>query len=204
MKTELLNLDELDRAKRIVNDNGVIAFPTETVFGLGIRYDSFLAYTKLNKLKDRRASKPYTLMLANKHDIDKYALISPQAQKIIDAFIPGPLTLILKVKPQVQLPGLTNDSIGIRIPDHDFALQLLTTIEVPLFVTSANKSGDKPLIKAADVVKQFDNQIDAIFNYDAQGDCASTIIKLIDDQLEVVREGKITIQEIKGVLNKDE
>lgn len=201
MKTQLLSLDELSEARKIINDDGVIAFPTETVFGLGVRYDSFLAYQKLDELKSRSKTKQYTLMLSNKDDIKKYGIISKEAQKIIDAFMPGPLTLILEANPQVKIAGLEDGSIGIRIPDHEFALKLLAKVKAPMFVTSANISGDRPLVKAEDVIEQFDNKIEAIFNHDAQGDCASTVIKVVGEDFEVTREGKITIQEIEGVLN---
>lgn len=203
MKTQLLNLDALKTARKIINDGGVIAFPTETVFGLGVRYDSFLGYQKLDKLKSRDGLKQYTLMLYDKRDIGKYAMLSETGQKLIDAFMPGPITLILKANPQIADLVKEDKTIGIRIPDHHFALKLLETIETPLFVTSANISGEKPLVKARDVVEQFDNKVEAIFNQDAEGESASTIVKLLDDGFEVLREGKITIKDIEGVLNNE-
>lgn len=203
MKTQLLSLDALETARKIINDGGVIAFPTETVFGLGVRYDSFLGCQKLDKLKSRDGLKQYTLMLYDKKDIGKYAMLSEKAQKLIDSFMPGPITLILKANTQIADLAKQDKTIGMRIPDHPFALKLLATIEAPLFVTSANISGQKPLVKAADVVEQFDNKVEAIFDQDAQGQSASTIVKLVDDGFEVLREGKITIKEIEGVLNDE-
>lgn len=203
MKTQILSLDALKTARKIINDGGVIAFPTETVFGLGVRYDSFLGCQKLDKLKSRDGLKQYTLMLYDKEDIGNYAMISKRAQKLIDAFMPGQITLILKANPQVSPIAKQDGTIGIRIPDHQFALKLLAAIQAPLFVTSANTSGEKPLVKAKDVVEQFDNKIDAIFNQDAEGESASTVVKLVDEGFEVLREGKITIKEIEGVLNDE-
>jgi L-threonylcarbamoyladenylate synthase len=203
MKTQLLSLDALKTAQKIINNGGVIAFPTETVFGLGVRYDSFLGCQKLDKLKSRDGVKQYTLMLYDKKDIGKYATLSETGQKLIDAFLPGPITLILKANSQVVDLTKEDKTIGIRIPDHPFALELLATIEAPLFVTSANISGEKPLVRARDVVEQFDNKIEAIFNQDAEGESASTIVEVVDDGFEVLREGKITIKDIEGVLNDE-
>lgn len=203
MKTQLLSLDALKTARKIINDGGVIAFPTETVFGLGVRYDSFLGCQKLDELKSRTGLKQYTLMLYDKKDIGKYAMLSEGAQKLIDAFMPGPITLILKANSQVVALAREDGTIGIRIPDHQFALELLETVKTPLFVTSANISGERPLVKAHDVVEQFDGKIEIIFNEDAEGESASTIVKMVDDGFEVLREGEIKLKDIEGVLNDE-
>ena len=86
------------KAAETLRKHGVIAFPTETVMGLGIAYDDKIAFDRLNKIKGRPENKPYSLMLGRKEDISKYAYVSEDEQRFIDKFLPGPLTILLKKK----------------------------------------------------------------------------------------------------------
>ena len=87
-------VNNLKLAKKALENHGVIAFPTETVMGLAVYYDDFIAYDKLNKIKQRPEEKPYTMMVKSQNEIYKYAVIDEKAQKIIKAFMPGPITLL--------------------------------------------------------------------------------------------------------------
>ena len=112
------SINDFDYAKSVLDNSGVIAFPTETVMGLGVYFDDYVAYQSLNKIKNRPEDKPYTLMLGSKNDIDNYAFVSKEAQMIIDAFIPGSITLLLKSKENI--PGYVTHNtgvIGVRVPD---------------------------------------------------------------------------------------
>ena len=106
----------------VISNHGVIAFPTETVCGLGIAYDDEIAFEKLNKIKGKRENKPYTLMLDDIKEIETYAFISENAKKIIKAFMPGDITILLKAKENLPFyVTLGSGVVGIRVSSYDFS-----------------------------------------------------------------------------------
>ena len=104
-------------AKKALDDHGVIAFPTETVMGLAIYFDDEEAYEKLNFIKRRPEDKPYTMMVGDINKIDNYAYLSPKARKIINALMPGSITLLLPAKEGLPTWVTHNSGVlGIRVP----------------------------------------------------------------------------------------
>ena len=194
---------EFGQAEEALNNHGVIAFPTETVMGLGVYFDDEEAYNKMNQIKRRPEDKPYTMMVKKVGEINKYAVLDLRAQKIIKAFMPGPITLLLPAK-----EGLPNqvthggNVIGIRIPTHKKALELLGFLDKPLLVPSANRSGETPAKNSEEVKEIFGDEVDFIVEGSAETDVPSTIVDLTKDELKVVREGAITLEEIKAVLKR--
>ena len=144
--------NEFELAKKALEESKVIAFPTETVMGLGVFYDDYRAYQLLNKIKGRPEDKPYTLMLEDKSEISKYAYVSSRDQKIIDAFMPGAITVLLKSKDNVP-SYVTHGTgiIGIRVPDLELVQELIRYCKKPLLVPSANKSGENPALTSLEV-----------------------------------------------------
>ena len=192
---------ELELAKIALDNHGVIAFPTETVMGLAVYYDDYEAYIKLNTIKRRPEDKPYTMMVKSKEEIKKYALIDDRIQKIISAFMPGPITLLLPSKN--DLPNWVTHSgstVGIRMPSNEIGLALLKIVEKPLLVPSANRSGEKPALNSKEVADIFDKEVDFIISGEANLDKPSTIIDLTGKEIKVVREGPITLEQIQNVL----
>ena len=193
--------EEYKLAKSALDNSGVIAFPTETVMGLGVYFDDKVAYERLNHVKNRPEDKPYTLMLASKEDIDKYAYVSNRDKKIIDAFVPGPVTLLLKAKDVVSGYVTHNTGIiGVRVPDMELVQGLIKYCGRPLLVPSANKSGDKPSLTSLEVKEIFKNELGYIFESDSLGQRPSTIIDLTSEQVKILREGPISIKDINEVL----
>lgn len=191
---------EIIHAKDILNNSGVIAFPTETVMGLGVIYDDKKAYEKLNIIKRRPEDKPYTLMLGDVNDISLYAEVSETAKKIINAFMPGSLTILLKVKDNVPSYVTHNTGIiGIRVPSHETALRLLKEVKKPLLVPSANRSGEKPAMSGAEAKEIFKDELDYIIDGKIEGGVPSTIIDLTSDNYKIVREGPITKEMIDNI-----
>ena len=196
-------LKEADKAKEALDNHGVIAFPTETVMGLGVLYNDEEAYKKLNKVKERPEDKPYTMMLAEPIFIKEYAEVSERAQKVIDAFMPGSLTVLLKVK-ENAVPGYVHHNsgiIGIRVPTNIEANIVLIKAGAPLLVPSANKSGAKPALTSNEVKEIFGDEIDFIVSGKAISNTPSTIVDLIQDTPRVVRVGPISEEEILEVWN---
>ena len=202
VNTKIVTKNELNELVEALNKDEVIAFPTETVFGLGIIYDSKEAMERLKWAKKRPETKPFTLMIADKSWIKDFAKTKDSDWKIIDAFMPGPLTLIFNRREEVEA-RITNgfETIGIRCPDDPFVLDLIRQVGKPLLVPSANISGMKAATNTQEVLDQLDGRISYVV--DGKCDCqeASTIISLVEEKPTLIRQGKILLSEIEEVLS---
>lgn len=203
METKVYNQNEY---KYLVEDllNGkVVAFPTETVYGLAIVYDDINAFNRLYQIKNRSITKPISMMVSNKENIEKVAFIDENSNKVIDKFMPGELTLILKAKDNLPEHVTFNlKTVGVRIPKFDLALKILTEVNKPLLVTSANISNTKALVKYEDVIKEFDGKIASLIALDALDSEPSSVVCVFDDDVKMFRQGKISKQEIINVLEE--
>lgn len=191
-------------AKYVLDNSHVIAFPTETVMGLGVYYNDFNAYQLLNKIKCRPEDKPYTMMLCSKDEIEKYAYVDERAKKVIDAFMPGEITVLLRSKDTV--PGyVTHNSgvIGVRVPNLANLLDFLRFIDTPLLVPSANKSGEKPAMNSDEVKRIFNNEVGYVFEGEAKGGVPSTLVDLTKKEVKIYREGNISLSDILKVIEKE-
>lgn len=186
--------EEILLAKAALLNDGVVAFPTETVMGLGVLFNSEKAYSKLNKVKERPEDKPYTLMLKGVEDIQKYGVISEATRRVIDKFMPGSLTILVPVKDNTVPSYVTHNTrvIGMRVPTNKEALELLKAVELPLLVPSANKSGQKPAYNSDEVKKIFGNELDFIVSGSAKSNVPSTIVDLTKGDVRIIREGAIS------------
>ena len=190
-----------EQAKSALNNHQVIAFPTETVFGLGVYYDDEEAYHLLNTIKRRREDKPYTLMLSDIKDINKYAYIKESELNALKEFIPGPITLLLKCRDNV--PGYVTHNtgvIGVRIPENKEALELLKYLEKPLLVPSANRADQKPAMNDQEVKAIFNDEVAVIIPGQSIGGLPSTIIDLTGEEIKLIRQGPISLEDIKKAL----
>ena len=193
----------LNNALIALNNHKVIAFPTETVFGLGVFYDDKEAYELLNKIKNRREDKPYTMMLYDVSEISKYAFIKDKYLPIINKYMPGSLTILVKAKDNVP-SYVTHDTgiIGIRIPSNKEALELLKFIKKPLLVPSANKADQKPALTEQEVKDIFKDEIDIIVPGKISSGLPSTIIDLTGEEIKLIRKGPIPLEELNQFINQ--
>lgn len=192
---------EIELIKKALENHGVISFPTETVMGLGVIYDDFEAYNKLNKVKNRPEDKPYTMMLGDPKSIAKYAYVDERAEKIINAFMPGSITILLNAKDNV--PGYVTHNtniIGLRVPSLDDICDMINKIGKPLLVPSANKSGEKPALNSDEVKNIFKDELDYIVEGKCVGGVPSTLLDLTKNEVRIIREGPITMNMILEVL----
>ncbi len=152
------------------------------------------------EVKNRDYSKAITLMLSKKEDIQKYAVVESQYQKIIDSFMPGKITLIFNREDSVD-SYMTNgkNTIGIRIPDSQFVLDL-TSRTGPLLATSANISGQSNTTNTKEVLEQLDGRVKLVVDGRTDSNKASTVIDLTGSEINILREGEITKKEIEEVL----
>ncbi len=192
----------LAQALVALNNHQVIAFPTETVFGLGVFYDDEEAYNLLNKVKNRKEDKPYTMMLFATNEISKYAEVDKKYLPIIEKYMPGSLTILVKAKKCVP-PYVTHNTgvIGIRIPSNKEALDLLKYVKKPLLVPSANKADQKPALSEDEVKSVFKNEISVIVPGKTGSGLPSTIIDLAGDKIKLVRQGPISLEDIEALIN---
>lgn len=201
MKTARYEAKDIELIANLLKEGKVVAFPTDTVYGLAVIYENEKALEALKKSKGRPENKPIPTMVSNFRQMEEIAYMSEDARKLAEEFMPGGFTMILKKKE--HLPAyLTNgfDTVGIRMPDDDIILHLIDLCEKPLLVTSANLSGEEPGETAEDVLKQLDGRIDAIVVGESGGSKASTIVDMSTDELRIVREGPISEKQIREVL----
>lgn len=192
----------LEDALKALNEHQVIAFPTETVFGLGVFYDDYQAYNLLNKVKNRHEDKPYTMMLYDINEINKYADVDKKYLPIIEKYMPGSLTILVKAKENVPNYVTHNTKIiGIRIPSNKEALDLLSFVKKPLLVPSANKADQKPALNDEEVKAIFGKEISVIIPGKAIGGQASTIIDLTGHEIKLIRKGPIPLEELNLLIN---
>lgn len=198
--TKVVLENQMNEICDVIQKGGIVAFPTETVYGVGIHFNDEEALDRLMEAKNRDYSKAITLMVADKADISQYAYISPQAQKMIDQFMPGMITLIFKKKESVR-DSMTNgkSTIGIRIPDSEFVLSLLKKVG-PMLVTSANLSQHSNTTSTQEVLNQLDGRIDLVVDGKTSDNIASTVVDVSQDEIKILRAGKITKEQIEEAI----
>ena len=190
-----------NKALEALNNHQVIAFPTETVFGLGVFYDDEKAYNLLNQVKNRREDKPYTMMLSDVKKISNYAFIKDKYLPIVNKYMPGSLTILVNAKSCVPAYVTHNTGvIGIRIPSNKEALDLLKFVKKPLLVPSANKADQKPALSADEVRAIFKDEIAVIIPGEISSGEPSTIIDITGDEIKLIRKGPILLEELNRLL----
>lgn len=199
---EVIDKNNIDIAIKALQNGEIVAFPTETVFGLGVVFDNKVAYDKLIKAKRRPPEKPFTLMCADICDIEKYAYINEEGRKLINAFFPGQMTIILKAKEGLPKWVFSREgNVGIRISSDETIRSLIRRVGKPLLVPSANRSGEKPALTVAEVQNSFDDEISVIISGRTSSNVPSTVVDAVD-QIRILREGVITAEEINKVIKE--
>lgn len=185
--------EDINQVKEDLLNSKIIAFPTDTVFGLGCEIDDEVAKEKIYEAKNRSIDKKLPMMVCDYEMLKEYCEVDRKTKTLLDIFTPGPITLIMKYKN-------SEETVAVRIPNDEWILTLIKTIGKPLLVTSANISGAGSLIKYDDVVKQIGEKVDGIVMGDAKGGKASTIVDCLHD-FKILREGPILESQIKAVLD---
>jgi L-threonylcarbamoyladenylate synthase len=204
MKTHVIDTDQPDAVQQAlghIQSGGVIAFPTDTVYGLGSSPFNPEAITKLFTIKGRDFNKAISILIS---DISQLPLLSEgfplTADLLAKRFWPGALTIIVNKKKGLPANLSPFPSIGIRIPDHAFALHLLQ-VTGPLAVTSANRSGGRDPLTAKDVLEQLDGRFDLLMDGGrCPGGIPSTVIDCTLPEIKFFRIGAILEETIKKAL----
>ncbi len=200
MMTRILTPDEINEAARLLAEGGVVAFPTETVYGLGANALDLRAVEAIFKAKGRPQDNPLIVHIGEKHQVEAFAReIPPQARLLMNRFWPGPLTLVLKKTeqiPTVVTAGL--DTVAIRVPDHPIALALLQHTEFPLAAPSANLSGRPSPTRAEHVYADLKGKIPAILDGGETGwGVESTVLDCTTWPFRLLRPGGITLEDLR-------
>ena len=197
---------EIEEAARIIQNGGLVAVPTETVYGLAGDGLNGQAVSDIYEVKGRPSVKPLSLMVPDESAMERYCLDVPaQAHALAGRFWPGPLTIVLRAKgdiPGIVLAG--GETVGLRCPDHPLTLALLRECGLPLAAPSANPSGEPSPKTAEQVLAYFDGRIDAVID---GGPCGigreSTLIDLTKTPYRVLREGALPGEEIADALAEE-
>lgn len=192
------------RAADILAGGGIIAYPTETFYGLGADATNEKAIEKIFAAKGRNFKNPISLIIGKPDDIHPLVKDIPvSAKKLMDAFWPGALTIVFQASDKIS-PLLTAGSgkIGLRVSSHPLALKIVQKLKRPLTATSANQSGAPECSDASDVIAQIGDKIDAIVNGgQTEGGKASTLVDITCDPPVILREGVISRKTIEKCID---
>lgn len=178
----------------------VIIFPTDTVYGIGTPIFDLEGIEKIYKIKNRSKDKPLACLCANLNQIKSVAVVDENAKKLINKFLPGGLTVILKSKKEV-IEKIGYETIGVRIPNHNLALSILEE-NGAMLTTSVNDSGAVPINEYDEIYIKYNDLVDYIYKSDLpSSNVSSAVVKVIDGCVDVLREGIISKEEIEKELN---
>jgi L-threonylcarbamoyladenylate synthase len=190
------NADEIiQRAISILLNSGTIAYPTETIYGLGAKYDDEQAVKRLYALKNRPREKTIPIIIGNVEQLTLLAeYVNDTAADLISRFWPGPLTLLLRARDGLNSYITSDRKVAVRIPGESFALQLVRSAGFPITATSANISGKPPALNAAMVADYFAAGLDLIVDgSESKNILPSTIVDVTGETPIVLREGALKL-----------
>ncbi|HHU43319.1 MAG: L-threonylcarbamoyladenylate synthase [Bacillota bacterium] len=204
MKTIIAGIDKIEKAAQLIKDGQIVAFPTETVYGLGANALNPQAVKKIFEAKGRPQDNPLIVHISKWQEAEKFAYTNELSDRLFQAFSPGPITLVLKKKKiinDVITAGL--DTVGIRIPAHYIARKLIELSNCPVAAPSANTSSRLSPTRAEDVYEDLQGKIPLIID---GGDCQvgieSTVIDLTGDIPTILRPGSVTAKMLLEVLDE--
>jgi L-threonylcarbamoyladenylate synthase len=192
---------QVELAIEVLKEGGVVAFPTDTVYGIGANAFIGQAAARIYQIKQRPRHLALPLLISSKPDLELVARVVPEvAWRLAERFLPGGLTLVLKkaaVVPDIVAPG---DTVAVRIPDHPIPIALIGGLGAPLIGTSANRSGTASPVTAEEVWAQLGDKVDFIVD---GGRCRwgveSTVVDVSGEFPRILREGIVPRQEIEAL-----
>lgn len=196
------NQNQIKELTELLKSDGVISVPTDTVYGICGSIKSQKAQTKLKEIKDRPVNKPFPIMCADIEQIKSIAIVDNKSEKIIKKFMPGPITIVLRKNE--KLPQYINngkETIAIRMATSNELKELIKSLGCPVFMTSANKSGEE-VCKILEEIEKNCPDLDGMLEGTVSFGQASTIVDCVSDEIKILREGPISKDKIMKALNK--
>jgi L-threonylcarbamoyladenylate synthase len=198
MKNKATNI-LIDEVSDALLKEEIVCFPTETVMGVAIIAENEQTYNKLVDLKNRPANKVFPFCVLKKQ-IENYCEVNELQKKIIDKFLPGPLTVILKRKEGVpNFIGNEEGTIAVRVSENEFVNTVLEKIKKPIFLTSANLSGEEVCKDSLEAKNVFKDKVKVYVEGKPFGGVATTIVDLTKEKPILIRQGVIKIEDILNV-----
>src|SRR3990167_7698239 len=187
----------IKKVVQILKDGGVIAYPTDTIYGIGCDIFNKKGIEKIYQIKKREKNKPMSFICADLSDISQYAIVSNYAYRIMKRSLPGPYTFILEASSITPKKIMSKKkTVGIRIPDHKICLAVVKELGHPLITTSANISTEEELNNPDDIEDKLGSSLDLIIDEGPLISEPSTIVDLTGDSPIILREGKGEIKKI--------
>ena len=204
MKTEIISgssKDAIPYAIEILKAGSLVAFPTDTVYGVGTLAFNGKAVESIYAAKDRPIEKAIPVLIGDSEDLEKVCInISDSARRLAARFWPGPLTILVPKRADLPESVSSTSTVGVRVPDHDVARALLRATG-PMAVTSANISGRQSPVTAKEVYEQLGGRVDLIIDAGkTPGGVPSTLVDCTASELTVLREGPISLEELLSAL----
>lgn len=205
MRTEVLNAEyptALQHALDVLKHGGIVAFPTDTVYGLATLPTLVESIESLYIIKDRNREKAIAILMSSYAELNVVtSAVNPLAMRLAETFWPGPLTLVLPRHPRLPELLASNNTIGVRVPNHPVALRLLK-LSGPLAVTSANLSGQENACTSAEVLRQLRGRFHLLLDGgETPGGVPSTVVDCTGSEPIILREGPISEHDIDQVIS---
>ncbi|PZR13916.1 MAG: threonylcarbamoyl-AMP synthase [Archangium gephyra] len=181
----------VERAAKVLEDGGLIAYPTDTYYGIGCDLLSKKAIDRLYGVKNRDRKKPLAFLCPDLSNVAEYAKVSNFAYRTMRQLTPGPFTFVLEATKLVpDMMQTKQKQVGIRVPQAPLMLAIAAKLGRPIVTTSATDMDGRVLIDAREIKELLGNRLDLILDGGPQQEEPSTVVSLIDDEIEVLRQGK--------------
>lgn len=177
-----------------LNNSGVVILPTDTVYGLAVRLDDEVSLNKIYKIKGRDKGKKLAMLVNSAEMLKDYVVIDDCVLKKLSSVFPGPLTIVCKDKKK------RGNTIAVRMINNELINEVVKNLGKPILITSANKSGDKPISDLEELISAFEGQVDIIIAGNKLKGSPSTILDITSEEFKILREGKISKEEIEKLL----
>lgn len=195
------SLDAIEQAAEDIRAGNLVVYPTDTVYGIGANPFDQVAVKKLFVAKNRPFDMPLTVAVADKDMVEQIAVMTKPVEKLIDAFLPGPLTIITNKNPNVpDIVTSMSFKVGIRIPEDPVALELIRRTG-PIIATSANLHSHPDAVSVEQAEKEFGDKVSTYLDKGVSGTGRpSTIVWICDNKIEIIRQGDISKKQIEDAL----
>jgi len=169
---------------------GVIAYPTDTTYGIGCSIFNKKGLERIYQVKQRDKRKPFSFICSDLSEVSRYARLTNQAFKIMKRYLPGPYTFVLEASREVPDLLITKQkTVGIRMPDNPVCMAIVLGLGVPIVTTSANLSGEDPVGDPLEINRQFGKNLDLVIDGGLLTTDVSSVISLLGGQPELLRKG---------------
>ena len=194
----------LAAAVHVIQEGGLVCFPTDTVYGIGAAAADDAAVRRLYAVKGRPLDKPLPLLLAEAGDAARVAEVTPLVRALAHRFWPGALTIVMRKSPSYRSLALAGgDTVAVRVPDYEFVRRMVRDLGWPVTGTSANRAGARAAVSSAEVAFQLGEMVDLIVDGGRlSGGAESTVVDITAAPPEVLREGAVSRAEVEAVLRQ--